>query len=498
MIVRRRFLPPLLVVRAAAALAALAFMCARASTPPTHPEHPAPEPAHAAPATPKVEPAHNAPQGSAPEQKTHAEPSHGNPAQAPKPQAGETPTNAHAAREPEHVSHSAVPKAGEPHAAAKVAKPAEPAAESSDEIKSMLKIGNTAVDRRDYDAAEMAFRQVIAAPKVPVNDAKTALYALAQLHRRKGEFTKAAAIYESYLKDYAGDERTPDVLLELGRTLRSLGAYKLAITRFYNVLNSTLKLPGEKFDRYQLLAKTAQFEIAETHFQSGEFAEANKFYTRLRLLDLAPVDRARAHFKAGYALRLQGSLEPAVTTLRAYIEQWPEDENVPEARYLLVVTLRELKRSQDAFSATLELLRTEKARIEVDPKRWSHWQRKTGNQLANDFYESGDIANARAIYTGMLELAQEPAWRLPITYQLGLCDERLGASDRARAAYQSIVDAVGATPSPEFAELATMAKWRIQHMEWRDGVTRKISSYFDSKSASVAAATTTTKTATPK
>ncbi len=69
----------------------------------------------------------------------------------------------------------------------------------------------------------------------------------------------------------------------------------MAINRFYSVLNSTLKLPPDAFDHYQLLAKTAQFEIAETHFETGNFAEAGKFFGRLRLLDLAPVDRARAH-----------------------------------------------------------------------------------------------------------------------------------------------------------------------------------------------------------
>lgn len=428
MIVRRRYSPPFPALRAAATLAWLAVARLEASSPPAHPEHPAPA------ATPAA------------------------------PNAGKT------------MEHAAAVQA-------------EPAKAQPDEIQSMLKLAAAAVERRDYDAAEIAFRQVIAAPRAPETQVKTALYGLAQLHRRKGEFTKAAAIYERYLKDYAGDERTPDVLLDLGRTLRSLGANKLAITRFYNVLNSTLKLPGEGFDRYQLLAKTAQFEIAETHFQSGDFAEANKFYTRLRLLDLAPVDRARAHFKAGFALRLQGSLEPAVTTLRSYIEQWPEDENVPEARYLLAVTLRDLKRPQDAFAATLDLLRAEKSRIEIDPKRWTYWQRKTGNQLANDFYEAGDIANARAIYGGLLELAPDPIWRLPITYQLGLCDERLGASDRARAQYQAIIDAVGATAAPDFAELATMAKWRIQHMEWRDRTTQQISSFFDSNARKTASIT---------
>lgn len=350
---------------------------------------------------------------------------------------------------------------------------------ATDETHGLLNLGLRLTDRGDYAAAEIAYRQVLNAPETPANELKTALLGLARMHRKKGELAKAAAIYERFLKDYPGDERTPDALLELGRTHRDLGVYKLAIARFYNVINSTLKLPAEGFDRYQVLAKTAQFEIAETHFLAGEFAEANKFYTRLRLLDLAPADRARAHFKAGYALRLQGDLDGAAATLRAYIAQWPDDENIPEARYLLAVTLRELKRPQEAFAATLELLRTEKSRVASDPKRWAYWQRRTGNQLANDFFESGDTLNAHAIYAGLLELATDNAWRLPIIYQLGLCYERLGINDRARASYQSIVEATGATPPAEFTELARMAAWRIEHLEWREKVGQQITKFFD-------------------
>jgi tetratricopeptide (TPR) repeat protein len=276
-------------------------------------------------------------------------------------------------------------------------------------------------------------------------------------------------------------------LLELGRTLRDLGVYKLAIDRFYNVINCTLKLPSEGFDHYQVLAKTAQFEIAETHFMAGEFVEAGKFYTRLRLLDLAPVDRARAHLKAGFALRLQGDLENAVTTLRSYTEQWPDDENIPEARYLLAVTLGDLKRTQEAFAATLELLRTEQSRVATDPKRWAYWQRRTGNQLANYFYETGDTVNAQAIYAGLFELSPEPSWRLPITYQLALCYERLGMSDRARLSYQAILDAAGENPAPDLAELARMARWRIEHLEWRERIGQQLTKIFESSTGKQAA-----------
>jgi tetratricopeptide (TPR) repeat protein len=359
-----------------------------------------------------------------------------------------------------------------------------------DEMHGLLKLGPSLTDRGDYEAAEIAFRQVMNAPGATPEDLKSAMLGLARMHRKQGALTKAAAIYERFLKDYPGDERSPDALLDLGRTLRALGIYKLAVGRFYSVLNSTLKLEGESFDRYQLLAKTAQFEIAQTHFEAGEFAEANKFFNRLRLLDLAPADRARAHFMSAYSLRLQGERESAVTTLRAFIEQSPDDENVPEARYLLAVTLRELKRPQEAFAATFDLLRAEKSRTAADPKRWAYWQRRTGNQLANDFFESGDTLNAHAIYTGLLELSPEPGWRLPLTYQIALCYERLGILDRARKSYQAIVDATGAAPPVELAELSHMAAWRLDHLSWLEKVDAQVTAFFTTTTGQTALAST--------
>lgn len=391
----------------------------------------------------------------------------------------------HARVEPDPAKAAAAAHEPEP---AKPGRPAtEPAAnptperatpKTADELQSLLTLGAKLSERADYESADIAFRQVLDSPAAKPESIKQALLGLARMHRKQGALSKAAAIYERYLKDFPDDERTPDAQLDLGRTLRGLGAHKAAISRFYNVISSTLKLPGDGFERYQILAKTAQFEIAETHFLAGEFAEATKFYTRLRLLDLAPADRARAHFKAAYSIRLQGNIEGAVTLLRAYIEQNPDDENIPEARYLLAISLRELKRPQEALTVTLDLLRTEKARDAGDAKRWAYWQRRTGNFLANDFFENGDVLNARTIYSVLLELSTDVTWRLPITYQLGLCYERLGLTERAKTSYQAVLDGAGPTPPEDFRELATMAKWRMEHLDWRDRVSRQVSDFF--------------------
>jgi TolA-binding protein len=348
------------------------------------------------------------------------------------------------------------------------------------EAQGLINLGLSLTDRSDFTAAEIAYRQVLNG-HASIEHTKSGLLGLARMHRKKGELTKAAAIYERYLKDYPSDDRVPDALLELGRTLRDMGAPRLAIARFYNVINSTLKLPTNSgFEHYQLLAKTAQFEVAETHFQSGDFVEANKFFSRLRMLDLAPADRARAHFKAGYSLHLAGELEGAVAGLRSYIDQWPDDENVPEARHLLAITLRSLKRPQEALSATLDLLRSEQSRSAADAKRWSYWQRRTGNQLANEFFQGGDILNALAIYHGLAALSEEPSWRLPVAYQIALCYERLSDAERACKTYHSILDTVGPSPSPDIADVARMASARLAYVEWRNNTDNQVTALFDS------------------
>lgn len=245
-----------------------------------------------------------------------------------------------------------------------------------------------------------------------------------------------------------------------------------------------MKLPEHGFEQYQTLAKTAQFEIAETHFEEGEFEEASKFFSRLQLLDLAPADRARAQFKAAYALVLATNHAAAVPALRMFIDQNPDDENVPEARYLLSISLRRLNRDQEAFDTVLALLRAEKARQSADPRRWAYWQRRTGNQMANEFYDQGNFWSALVIYEALGALSdQEPAWQLPALYQAGLCYERLRQFDRARTNYQTVNDSCAALPAKERAtlgldDLARMASWRLQHLAWTEKTDLQVTQLF--------------------
>lgn len=369
------------------------------------------------------------------------------------------------------------------------------------EIKSFLRIGDAKTSQGDYNSAEIAYRQVLAAKATPEQD-RDALLGLARMYRRSNQLTKSAAVYEKMLKEFPADNALPIVYLELGRVHRALGAYRLAIARFYSVINSTLKLPANGQDLYRQLARTAQFEVAETHFLAGEFQESAQYFSRLKLLDLTPADQARAHFKSAFSLHRAGDFENAAASLRSFLEQYPSDENMPEARYLLSISLRRLGRDKESLAAALELLKAEHSRTAEDPKRWAYWQRKTGNQLANEFYEQGDANSALTIYLSLAALSSEPLWRLPVLYQVALCYERLRSGSQAREYLQTVAKEAGASPADsasksELDELANMAAWRLQQLDWEDGADRQLNTFFQSSGSPNEAVMATTSVATP-
>ena len=360
------------------------------------------------------------------------------------------------------------------------------------DIQGLMRLGASLTARGDCSSAEIAYWQVLEDPNLRTEEETTALLALARSYRIGGKLTQAAAIYEKFLKDHPSDERVPDALLALGRTLRDMGTYRAAISRFYSVINSTLKFPSAGMEHYELLAKTAQFEIAQTHFVAGEYADAAKYFARVNLLELAPSDRSLALFMTAFAQQLSGDLDTSVTTLRSFLDQWPQDERAPEARYLLATTLRQLKRPQEALAVTLNLLRDAKTKKGADAKRWSYWQRRTGNQVANEFFQAGDTLNALSVYRSLSEANDDPSWRVPLAYQVALCYDRLRQIGEAKAAYQIVVDAAkarpgAAAPTEQATELAQMAAWRIGHLEWFDAEDRHLDALFKVELAAQAA-----------
>ena len=149
---------------------------------------------------------------------------------------------------------------------------------------------------------------------------------------------------------------------------------------------------------------------------------------------------------------------------------------------MLASAYKNLSRPQDAYDTVIELLRDAKGNAANDPKAWAFWQKKAGNEFANDYYQRGDFVNAVTIYQALAALETAPEWRWPVVYQMGLCFERLRLDPRAVECFKYIVEE---NVKPEFrwrkmpqsvGNLVKMAAWRVEQMSWEGTTTAQLRS----------------------
>jgi hypothetical protein len=147
---------------------------------------------------------------------------------------------------------------------------------------------------------------------------------------------------------------------------------------------------------------------------------------------------------------------------------------------MLAAAYKAQNRPMDAYDTVLELLKDAKAKEGADPKKWAFWQKKAGNEFANDFYQRGDFVNAVTIYQSLAAIEDSPEWRWPVVYQMALCFERLRLEPRALDAYKYIV---GESEKPEnklkklpmsIENVVEMARFRAEHLGWTETVNTQL------------------------
>ena len=334
-----------------------------------------------------------------------------------------------------------------------------------------------------------------------------------------------------------GAPTIPETHIRAGKIYRELGADRMALNKFYDAINATLTLPynvaftdadkrkGKSFElRKDAESNQAMFEIAETFLASEDYDNAIKFYDRLnRLEQLNDSDRSVVAYKRGLAHfrraldtlkneERQKRINPDVVLtdksfdktpradfarvkeiLSGYATLYPTSPYVPESHYLLSLSYEQLNQNENSISQLLALLKeatfnpelimkeeNEKNLRDRDLDRvskmkmvWAFWKKKTGNYLANKFFESGEFFNAYRIYTALLPVDNTPTWKVPLLYQIALCEEKLGNFVQATETYISIEELFDINEDAR-TELANskylkfvygMSKWRREQLE---------------------------------
>jgi tetratricopeptide (TPR) repeat protein len=295
---------------------------------------------------------------------------------------------------------------------------------------------------------------------------------------------------------------------------------------------------GQTFQsRLDAESNQAMFEIAETFMDSEDYDNAIKFFDRLWRLDqLQDSDRAVVRFKQGLAhyRRARESLREkdridrlppekrileeanyeetpradfakVKEVLRGYQKLYPGSPYAPESHYLLALTYEQLNQDEESIRQLLALLKEadfnpekslppEQARTIRDRDYaklrkmqgiWNFWKKKTGNYLANKFFENAEYFNAYRIYTALKEIDPSPSWQVPVLYQIALCQEKLGNYVQATETYSSIEEYVtsvkegreGLANSEYLNFVFGMAKWRREQLEDTRAIRQAVNRY---------------------
>jgi tetratricopeptide (TPR) repeat protein len=341
------------------------------------------------------------------------------------------------------------------------------------DIKDKLQLAAEQRHQKDFIAAAQILESVLT-NEAPSELHRQALFDRALVAQDAGEPVRTQQIWAHYIHLYSDDPSVPEVYLRQGLLYRDMGAHSLAISKFYAVMSSALKPQLSNMDYYKKLVIQAETEIAETYFLDGQFEESAKDYNKILLAADADQNREPLELRLIRAMsRLTNTANYIDTIARAqnFLAQHATNSDVPEVRFMLASTLNHIGRNQESMFQISLLLKAEQSNIDKAPETWLYWQRRAGNEIANQLYKLGDYVNALQIYLNLADIDKRPEWQIPVWYQTALDYEQLQQWQMAADTYTQIInrqkDLTDAANSSMLSGVIDMAKWRRDYLGWQ-------------------------------
>ncbi len=298
---------------------------------------------------------------------------------------------------------------------------------------------------------------------------RQAWFELAEVMQDEDQPAKAQQIWSQYLQLYPQDPSVPDVLLRQGLLYRKMGVDEFAISKFYAVMSSALKLKLDNLAYYKRLVLQAQTEIADTYYLDAKFSEAAEYFNRILKSGEAEANREELEWKLIRSLSYLTNHLDTITKAQSFLGRFTNSSNVPEVRFLLAHALKNLRRNADAMQQVLFLLQSQQENVSKAPATWAYWQRRAGNEIANQLYKEADYLDALQIYLSLAQLDQSPVWQVPVLYQVGMDYEQLQQWQKATDTYTRILDRqkeLNQNNNPTLALVLEMAQWRKDYIAW--------------------------------
>jgi len=337
------------------------------------------------------------------------------------------------------------------------------------QYQTQLELGREQRRQKSGDMAQATLSELLKSD-APNEIKRLALFELALVAQDQEKFVRAEQIFGQYLQVYPDDPSVPEVLLRQGLIYRQMGVNSMAVSKFYAVMSSALKLRLDNMDYYKKIVLQAEIEVADTYYQEGHYEEAVEYFNRLLKARDPELDRAQTQFKLVHALTHMSNYDETVAQAQNYLKLYTNGADVAEVRFSLASAQEKLGHNNDAMKQVLILLQSQQDNVKKNPEAWVYWQRRAGNEIADQLFKEGDYFNALQIYLALADLDKSAAWQMPVWYQTALVYEQLQQWAKAIEQYDRILarqkELTGDAATPALASLGEMAKWREDYIQW--------------------------------
>lgn len=352
--------------------------------------------------------------------------------------------------------------------------------QNADAVKRLESIREIRGSTNQWDEVARLLKEVLstdASGGIKRNVQQLALLELAGVSEKRGQLAYAQQLLAEYIERYPTDPIVPEILLRQGFLYREMGAYGMAISKFYLVMTAALRLQGN-LAYNQRVVLTAQSELAETRFMEGKFGEAAEFYQNLLKQETEELNYQVVKAKLIRALSKSANHSGVIKQATDFLNSYGSSDDSAEIRYLLASAHKSLGEKQQALQQLLLLLEAVEVADATRATKWKSWKMLAGNEIGNQLFLEGDYIHAVQVYKGLLGLDESLTWKLPIHYQIGLCFEHLLQTDEALKTYAEILSLGkkgGAKLDENLEMVVAMAQFRNEVLTWTKSVDRTAS-----------------------
>lgn len=334
----------------------------------------------------------------------------------------------------------------------------------------------------DYQRAIAAFVKVLNYEGVRPDVEKKALIYLARIYYQLDMPLRTISLMDMFVNHFPQDARREAVIFQIGKIHRELGQYEAAIAAFYRVLNAIILAGEDNMKSYLDLARKAQFEIARTHFDLGEWAQALDLFERIALFELGPEDQETLRFYKVKSLLNLGRRGEGLRQIEKFASQYPKSPFLAELQYEKARAEIDINRVEAGRKSLMDLVEMGGTPEDDTSGEWIRWRRVAGNFLSNYYYKLGEFEIALRLYQAIVVMDDSPQWQLPIVMQMAGCFRQLGQYDRAAESLRFVVGEIrsmrersGAQVlSADFEFLENSASWHLNLIEWREAFAKQL------------------------